>query len=316
MTEDKYAAIVAAVVASLEKGDLPAWRRPWRTLRAQGNATLPVNAVSGKAYRGVNVPILWSRMDADMRYLTFNQARQLGGSVRKGERGTGIVFWKPTRYTKKNAATGEDETRGSVIMRFYTVFNVAQCENLKLPGSSESKPEAPAVPVEPAAIVKAMAALAATLGVVLTHSGDRACYMPGIDTVGMPVPEAFTAPDMYAATALHEFTHATGHESRLKRKLDNRFGDKAYAAEELVAEFGSAFLCAALGVDGGLENHASYIEHWHKLLTDNPKALITATSAAQKAADFVLAKLKGEVASTAEADDNAEAGETITAEAA
>jgi len=119
----------------------------------------------------------------------------------------------------------------------------------------------------------------------------------------MPEPQAFTDADAYAATALHELTHWTGHKARLDRDFSGRFGGKAYAAEELVAEFGSAFLCAALGVNSALEHHASYLQHWKQLLTDEPRALVTATSKAQAACDYLLAKIRPEQQTTAEEDD-------------
>lgn len=284
MGQDKYNAIAAAITAALDDPALPAWRRPWREMRAKGIATVPVNAVSGKPYRGINAFILWSRYDSDMRYLTYRQARLLGGYVKRGEHGTGIVFWKPTSYTKKDEVSGEDKLHKSFLMRFYTVFNVSQCEGLRLP-----QPDPESVTMAP---VPEMADVYAKLAADVRHGGNMAFYAPGPDFIQMPVPSAFTTKDAYAATALHELTHWTGHTSRLDRsKFGDRFGTQAYAAEELVAELGAAFLCAALGVDGGLEQHASYIQHWKKLLTDDPKALITATSKAQAASDYLLAKL-------------------------
>jgi antirestriction protein ArdC len=191
-------------------------------------------------------------------------------------------------------------------MRFYTVFNVSQCEGLKLPGPSKPDVTAPVAP--PVTMQEAYAAL----GAVVNHGGDRAYYAPGPDYVQMPEPAAFTEPDAYAATALHELTHWTGHESRLARDFNNRFGTKAYAAEELVAEFGAAFLCAALGINSALEHHASYLKHWHELLTAEPKALITATSKAQAAADFILSKVRPETAGAEEEDnDSGEEGAAL-----
>lgn len=287
MSQDKYNAIAAAITAALDQPGLPAWRRPWREMREKGMATVPVNAISGKPYRGINAAILWVRYDADMRYLTYRQAKLLGGYVKRGEKGTQIVFWKPTSYQKKNE-NGEDETHRSFLMRFYTVFNVSQCDGLKF-GKSAIMPDATLLPPVVAADV------IAKVGAEVRHGGDHAFYAPGPDFIGMPKPEAFTTPDAYTATLLHEFTHWTGHKDRLDRsRFESRFGSQAYAAEELVAEMGAAFLCAALGVDGGLEQHASYIKNWKQLLTDDPKALITATSKAQAAADYLLAKIRPE----------------------
>lgn len=281
-----YDRITAAIQAAIN-GELPAWRRPWRTLRAQGVQVIPVNAKTGRAYRGVNTLILWARQDADMRYLTFRQAKELGGHVSKGERGTQIVFWQKRQFTVRDDATGEDETRDSLLMRVYTVFNVAQCEGLKLPVRES---------VVPQPTPNTMAEIYAKLGTRVEHGGDRAFFAPGPDLLGMPVPEAFTSPDAYAATALHELVHWTGHEKRLAREFGKRFGDRAYAAEELVAEIGAAFLCAALGIDSALEHHASYVQHWNALLRDDSRAVITAASRAQAATDYLLGRIQEEPA--------------------
>jgi antirestriction protein ArdC len=283
---NNFERITAAIQTALA-GDLPPWRRPWRTLRAAGASGIPQNAASGHAYRGVNVCLLWARQDADMRYLTFRQARELGGHVRKGEHGTQVVFWQKRQYTKRDES-GEEETRDSLLMRVYTVFALSQCENVTLP-----KPRKDPEPLPPPPTITT---LYSTLGTSVEHGGDRACFVPSHDKVIMPRPEAFSSPDAYAATALHELTHWTGHESRLAREFGKRFGDQAYAAEELVAEIGSAFLCASLGVDCALEHHASYLDHWRQLLRSDPRAIITAASKAQAAADFILAKIRPEQA--------------------
>jgi antirestriction protein ArdC len=283
MKTTNFDRITAAILTALS-GDLPAWRRPWRTLRENGAAPIPMNAVSGRAYRGINTVILWGRQDADMRYLTFRQAKQLGGHVRKGEKGTQIVFWMKRQFTAKNDETGEDEKRDSLLMRLYTVFNVAQCEGLKF---SERK-AAPAPQQAP----QSMTEIYSKLGATVQHGGDRAFFAPGPDVIGMPSAEAFTSADAYAATALHELVHWTGHEQRLAREFGKRFGDRAYAAEELVAEIGSAFLCAALGINSALEHHASYVQHWNQLLRDDSRAVITAASRAQAAADYLLGRIQ------------------------
>lgn len=279
---NNYQRITAAIETALS-GELPAWRRPWRTLRAAGASGIPQNAITGRSYRGINVPLLWCRMDADARYISFNQARAHGGSVRKGEHGTQIVFWQRKQYTKRNDVTGEDETRAGMLMKVYTVFALSQCDGVTLP---EAKHDPAPLPVPPT-----ITTVYSTLGTSVEHGGDRAAFVPSRDKIIMPAPEAFTTPDAYAATALHELTHWTGHESRLSRDLSKRFGTQGYAAEELVAELGSAFLCASIGVDCSLENHASYIESWRTLLRSDPRAIITAASKAQAAADYILSKL-------------------------
>lgn len=286
-----YERITAAIQNALS-ADLPPWRRPWRSLRAAGASGIPQNAVTGHAYRGINACLLFTRFDADARYLTFRQAQELGGHVRKGEHGTQVVFWQKRQYTKRDES-GEEETRDSLLMKVYTVFALSQCENVTLPQSRK----APA-PIPPSPTI---AGVYSALGTRVEHGGDFACYAPGPDKVVMPRPEAFTTPDAYSATALHELTHWTGHESRLAREFGKRFGDQAYAAEELVAEIGSAFLCASLGVNCALEHHASYLDHWRKLLRSDPRAIITAASKAQAAADYLLARIRPEQVS--ESDD-------------
>jgi len=290
---------ITAAIQQMLEGDVPAWRKPWRALRESGAATMPRNAVTGHTYRGINTCILWSRQDTDMRYLTYRQAAQHGGHVRKGEHGTQVCFWQKGRYTKR-AESGEEETRDGLLMRLYTVFHISQCEDLQLPKASK---------VEPLPPPAGMDSLYRSLELRIEHGGDRACYIPSMDRVAMPRPEAFTTADAYSATALHEITHWTGHESRLRREFGKRFGDQAYAAEELVAEIGSAFLCAHLGINSALEHHASYVHHWKKLLSTDTRAVITAASKAQAAADYVIAKI-------APTEAPAEAMDLETAEAA
>ncbi len=289
MSADKYDAIVKAIEEALASG-VPAWRQPWRDLGAAGNATFPINAVSGKEYRGVNVPVLWLAAQrngwTDMRFLTYNQARNLGGHVRKGERGQPVIFWKPLERR-----TTEGKVERTLLMRFYTVFNVAQCDDLP------ARKEVPQAPVPPV-----MSEVYEKLRATVKHGGDRAYYQPELDFIGMPLPAAFSSADAYAATALHELTHWTGHKERLDRDLCTRFGAQAYAAEELVAELGSVFLCAALGVNTVLEHHASYVDNWRQLLRDDPRAIITAASKAQAACDFILGRVAGKGAEEEDVD--------------
>jgi antirestriction protein ArdC len=170
---NNFERITAAIQTALA-GDLPPWRRPWRTLRAAGASGIPQNAASGHAYRGVNVCLLWARQDADMRYLTFRQARELGGHVRKGEHGTQVVFWQKRQYTKRDES-GEEETRDSLLMRVYTVFALSQCENVTLP-----KPRKDPEPLPPPPTITT---LYSTLGTSVEHGGDRACFVPSHDKV-------------------------------------------------------------------------------------------------------------------------------------
>jgi antirestriction protein ArdC len=197
------------------------------------------------------------------------------------------VFWQKRSYTTRDEA-GAEELRESLLLKVYTVFNIGQCEGVKLPGASKGPEPIPPPPV--------MLDVYDKLAARVEHGGDRACYVPSVDKVLMPRPEAFTSADAYAATGLHELTHWTGHGSRLDRigTWGKRFGDRAYAAEELVAELGSAFLCAALGVNSALEHHASYIASWQDLLRHDSRAVFTAASKAQAAANWILGKVRPE----------------------
>jgi antirestriction protein ArdC len=277
-----YERITAQILAALDT-DLPPWRRPWRTLRAAGASGIPCNAITGRSYRGINSCLLLTRFDADARFLTYRQAQEHGGNVRRGEHGQTVVFWQKRQY-KTRDETGEEETRDGLLMRCYTVFNIAQTQNVRVPVPRNAPEPLPPPPT----IINVYSAL----GTSVRHAGDHAFYSPTHDSITMPVPEAFSSAEAYSATGLHEAVHATGHESRLKREFGKRFGDMAYSAEELVAELGSAMLCAELGVDSALECHASYIQHWKKLLQGDSRAIITAASRAQAAADFVLAKIR------------------------
>lgn len=276
---DVAAEVTAKIVEALEAGTAP-WVRPWTTTGAP-SATLPRNAASGRLYRGINIILLWAaafaRGYSDPRWLTFNQAKALGGSVRKGERGTAIVFWK---WIVKDEGLATEKR--IPMARTFTLFNVAQCDGLSL--------EAIAAPAAPPAHVDGVAdELAARAGAKVLRGGDVACYSPTLDEVRMPLASAFVDRGAYDATLLHELTHWTGHSKRLDRNFSasKRFGDDAYAVEELVAELGSAFLCARLGVEGKLQ-HAEYLGHWARVLRADKHAIFTAAREAEKAAGFLL----------------------------
>jgi antirestriction protein ArdC len=274
-----YERIATDVMRSLQK-ELPPWRKPWRATRQRGLPTLPMNAYKRTAYRGINSVWLWSRGDEDMRYVTYRQALLLGGHIRRNEHGVHVVFWRPSSGTTIDPDTGEERKTRKLWPRVYTVFNVSQCEGLKLEGIDPP----PTVPFQ-------MSDIYVALEVGIVHGGDEACYNPVADRIQMPNPQAFSNEDAYATTGLHEVSHSTGHPRRLNRQFGARFGDHQYALEELIAELSSAYLCGRLGIDMQLEHHASYIQCWLRALGDHPDALVSAASRAQAAADYVLARM-------------------------
>jgi len=270
---DIYQAVTDSILAQLEAGCIP-WVKPWQ----DGNATttkLPHNAVTGKAYSGINIPLLWiagSRFQSQS-WLTFKQAIALGGSVMKGEKGTSVVY--ADRFMPKG-----DDTKPIFFLKSYTVFNVAQCSGLA--AIAERLPLS--VPQQHIAAD----ALIANTGAHVMISGDRAYYSPTADHVVMPPLSAFPNPMGWYQVALHELGHWTGHASRLDRQFGRRFGDHAYAIEELTAEMTSAFLCASLGVEPAVR-HADYLASWISAMKADNKSVIAAASKASKAADYIQA---------------------------
>ncbi|MDC7810933.1 ArdC family protein [Sphingomonas koreensis] len=292
-----YDEITAKIIAELVAGRFP-WVQPWGTADAPGcpsgggaSPGLPRNALTGRLYSGVNVLILWGAVIEhgwpSQGWLTFRQALDAGGCVRKGERGTTVVY--ADRFTpdaeKARARDEGGEARAIPFLKRFTVFNVAQCEGLR-PGLAPDRsplPEREIVPVAEAVI--------AASGVDFRVGGNRAFYVPSHDYVQVPPQPAFFEQINYYRTCLHELTHATGHPSRLDRNLSTSFGSKDYAREELVAEMGSAFLCAALGVVPTVR-HADYLGSWLEVLREDNRAIFRAASAASKAADWLLARHK------------------------
>jgi len=272
---DVYQEVTNRIIAALETGTAP-WLRPWRDTNAGGELE-PYNAATGRPYNGINLLVLGTRPFADLGWMTFKQALELGGNVKRGEKGTLIVFWKFDRV--RNEETGE--TRTVPFARGYTVFNVEQCENIDV---SKLKR-----PTPPAAGAGDMNALAARVGAIVRHGGNRAFYTTRGDFVQMPSADAFKSADHYQATLAHELTHWSGHENRCKREFGKRFGDRAYAFEELVAEIGSAFLCARSGIALEALQHPAYIGSWLEVLKEDKRAIFTAASKAREAAGFLLA---------------------------
>lgn len=270
-----YEIITDRIIESLTKGVVP-WRKPWKT-------ETPKNVVSGKEYRGVNVLLLGSSPLESPWWLTFNQARDLGGTVKKGERGTPVVFWKV--YDKKSEADSDPDRR--FVLRYYTVFNVAQCEGVNAPPAVSRPAFNPIEACE--RIVSGFEGKPR-----IDHGGSRAFYNPIEDRIQMPVRESFVSSEEYYSTLFHELAHSTGSHDRLARKSllkASSFDTHAYSFEELVAECGSAFLCGHAGIASStLDNSAAYIKHWASVLRSEPKWIVNAAAQAAKAADLVLGK--------------------------
>lgn len=280
---DVYSRVTAKIIADLEQGVRP-WHKPWSASHTEGQIIRPLRA-NGQPYRGVNVLLLWGEAEAkgytSPIWITYRQAATLGAQVRKGERGSLVVYADKITRTETDG-DGHETEREIPFLKGYTVFNSQQVDGL--PAHFYTKAEAPS-PVE--RIPQAEAFFAAT-GAKVRHGGNRAFYAPHADLIQMPPRESFRDAESYAATLAHEIIHHTAHPSRLARELGKRFGDDAYAAEELIAEMGSAFLCADLGITPETrDDHASYLDHWLKVLKADNRAIFTAASQAQRAADYL-----------------------------
>jgi len=288
MTEirDVYSRITGKIIADLEQGVRP-WLKPWNAEHAAGRITRPLRH-NGIPYRGINVVMLWSaavtKGYACPSWLTFKQALELGGSVRKGESGELIVYANSITRTETNAK-GEEVESEIPFLKGYTVFNAEQCDNL--PTHYSTRPDPPAL--SPIARIERADRFFAATGAVIRHGGTRAFYAEGPDHVQMPPFETFRDAESYAATLAHELTHWTKHDKRLARDFGRvRFGDEGYAKEELVAELGSAFLAADLELTPEVrEDHAAYIASWLTALRNDKRLIFSAAAHAQRAADYL-----------------------------
>lgn len=300
MRRDIYQGITDQIVAELEKGSRP-WHQPWSASHMDGRVALPLRH-SGTAYRGVNVISLWMASLAKAYsapvWMTFKQAIDLGGCVRKGEKGSLTVYADKITRTEIDSATGEESPTEIHYMKGYTVFNVEQIEGL--PARYYDKP---APRFEPLPRIEHAERFFAATGAEIRFGGDRAYYAIGNDHIQMPPYQSFRDAESYYATLAHESTHWTRHASRLDRSFgQKRFGDDGYAMEELVAELGAAFTCAALELTPELRaDHAGYLDHWLKVLKADKRAIFTAASHAQRATDFLNVLQAHDAVQTAQA---------------
>ncbi len=280
MSNKVYEIVTQQITDLLEKGEI-AWKKPWKST---GGAR---NLVSKKQYRGINQFLLNCSPYSSPYWLTFKQATEKGGSIKKGEKSTLVVFWKLLNTVQEDADAGGDSQIVKVpLLRYYRVFNLEQTEGIEHP--PEETIANPFTPIEQAEqVIQDM-----PLKPEIKHGGDRAYYSPMLDYVQMPNQETFDTPESYYNVLYHELGHSVGHQSRLNRKgvtEPTYFGSHAYSQEELVAEFCASMLCGVTGIEQAtIENSAAYIQGWLKVLKNDKKLLVHAAAQAQKAADYIL----------------------------
>lgn len=278
---DLDAEITGRILEGIRSGDVPPWRRPWSTA-----GLMPTSATTGKPYRGINSLLLALAGDLNgygsPYWLTYRQAKTFGGNVRRGEKGTTVVFFK--RYTVADP-DADDGTRSVRVMRAYTVFNLEQTDGVTMPPRFELEAR------EPVAVLPAVdATLAGYIDPpAVDHAGGaRAYYDSSADRISLPALEAFETPEGFAETVLHELVHSTGHTSRLGRLERTAFGSAAYAREELCAEIGAAMLAGAVGIALDYGNATAYVKDWSKVLENDSSAIVSAALTAQRAVDRIL----------------------------
>jgi antirestriction protein ArdC len=302
-----YDEVTAKIVAELEAGCFP-WVQPWDSPVA-GAPGLPLNALTARRYSGVNILLLWGAAIeggyTSQCWLTFKQALEAGGNVRKGERGTCVVY--SDRFIpeteKARAAQSGNEAKAIPFLKRFMLFNVAQCEGLR-----EGLASQPA-PLPERAIIPHGEALIRATGADFRIGGDKAFYSPSGDYVQVPPQPAFRDQINFYRTAFHELAHHSGAAHRLNRDLSGRFGSKSYAPEELIAEMSAAFICAALGIAPTVR-HADYLGAWLTLLREDHRAIFRAAGQASKAADYILGH--GEAENGGPSADAARIAGTIT----
>ncbi len=271
--------IIEAMETAQDKGATSLWDG------AGERAGLPVNHATGKPYTGINTLILWAAAGThgyrSNRWMTYQQAKTAGGQVRKGEQGTQCVFYKPIEAKEVNEA-GESEKKRVAVLKTFSLFNLDQIDGIAADATAVRPVFEPLAEAE--RILKES-------GTRITEGGNQAFYHRATDSIHLPDRDRFHSPENFYATALHELTHWTGHESRLNRTFGQRFGDEAYSMEELVAELGAAFAIAELGiVSATIEAHASYLDSWLRVLKSDKKAIFTAAAQAAKAHNYLMGR--------------------------
>lgn len=300
MKNDVYQIVTDKMIEALEKGVCP-WQKPWKTTSSD---ILPSNYISRKPYQGLNVFLLLCSGYSCPYFVTFKQAKELGGSVKKGEKGWMVVYWNflPKKDTQGNPIMENGKPKMIPFLRYYTVFNLEQTEGIKWdkPKAPEGLAFSPNEACEQ--IVKQM-----PNAPVITFSGNSAYYAPSLDRVNIPPKESFVSIAKLYSTLFHELVHSTGHASRLNREgitsLEG-FGSDSYSREELVAEMGAAFLCGHAGIlNETADNSAAYLANWIKKLREDSKLIVKAATQAQKAANYIMDYHPEEAKTTDSAED-------------
>ncbi|MHB8391301.1 MAG: ArdC family protein [Acidobacteriaceae bacterium] len=281
--QDIHQVITDRIIEAMEQAQ-GTGKRLW-----DSQPSLPLNLTTGKPYQGINTLILWcaglKHGYSSPYWLTYRQAADMGGQVRAGAKSELCVFYKPWEQEQTTPA-GETETKRGAVLKSFRVFSLDQIDGIEAP-TPESRPAF--VAIEDAERILAMSPAPIQIG------GTQAFYRPATDTIHLPPREAFINPEAFYSTALHEMCHSSGHKSRLARDFSGRFGTEAYAFEELIAELGSAFLNADLGIIGStLQDHADYLASWVKILQGNKKAVLTAAAQASKAHAFIKGLIAGQ----------------------
>ncbi len=276
-----YEIITDRIIEILDKGIIP-WNKPWK----DKYPSFPTNLISKKPYRGINPWLLmataYEKGYSSPYWLSFKQAKEKGGRVRTGEKGTMVIFW--TFVTKENKDKEDENIKIEKIpiLRYYTVFNVEQCEGIEIPVEN------------PVIIPNKIEACEQILALYencppIRNGSNRAFYSPALDTITMPDKDQFIDMEHYYSTLFHEIAHSTGHESRLHRSNFDHFGSENYGKEELIAEMTAAFLCATAGIDNKtIETNAAYIASWKEAIKADTRMVIISAAQAQKAADYIL----------------------------
>jgi antirestriction protein ArdC len=266
MNSVAYEAVYNQIINKMNEGQIP-WRKDWKNQR-------PCNLKSNRPYRGINFILLSLSGFKDHRWTTLKHATSIGGKVKKGEKSTQVVFWQILNKIENG------NSKNIPILKYYNVFNLDQIEGIELP-KEEFNQILSAEELTEKMFNKPK----------IEHGNFSPCYSPKQDLIKMPLQTNFETSESYYQTLWHELVHSTGHESRLNRKTlteSARFGSEIYCEEELVAELGSAFICAEASLDNTIQSSTSYIQGWMDIFKENPKMIVNASSKAQKAVDYLL----------------------------